>query len=813
MQLRSGRWRLIDQSLNVQFWIAFGVVALSTFTSLYLQFDQSRLQARIGHWIEKSNQSLAYLNDLSRDLYSQQTTMQEFLMTSETSVLTRIKKDRAEWEIRYQVILQNFLDLGIDRLELNKLRRSYDVWVNLSDKIIKTSQEAKNHETAVDPATFKAETDTFEETIKGIDQVIQQCSQGLKIKEQEGRIVTEQTLRRIIGLNLGLLIIFIMVLVQLYRSVVPPIIELYRNMESFEKGDFGARVLVANQSQVGYLQQSFNEMVEKIDAMVTDLRQLDEMKSDFLSTVSHELRTPLTSIGGYAKLLSSGDVGPISSTQKEFLEIIDKNVSRLTKLINDILDVEKMTAGKMELDLAVEDLREVLEECRDTFGILAAQKGLEFKVKIQGDVLSVRGDRSRLVQLFMNLISNAIKYTDKGFVEVEAEKRDLAIIVRIRDSGIGLDEEDQRKLFQKFYRSRSKRALKESGTGLGLVIVQKIAELHHGNVRVESRLGEGTVFTVSLPASTEAPKKKGRSTGGEKAGAGRTEQTVAVIAGQDGKLSVELKSDLDGDGQLGVERRPEVWCIQSPIAPVGNGEASDSEWTSCSVRLERLMAKTQVKISGKIPKMREITDPLPKLPPGEPLPAMVFVHALNEEDLKTQMGKIRDELPKRVPIVVVGERVDPLVAFAEGASAMLSQPIGEREFSIAFNDLAVKKGMRILVADYDRDSRILIKRELEGRGYLVDDVDRGNQVMGRMQSEDYDLLLMDLNFPDMPGVEVIKIIRRNPRFAHTPVFIMLEGDNYFPSREELASWGADQFLGKYRGIGGIVEAVCSQLEG
>jgi methyl-accepting chemotaxis protein len=281
MQLRSGRWRLIDQSLNVQFWIAFGVVALSTFTSLYLQFDQSRLQARIGHWIEKSNQSLAYLNDLSRDLYSQQTTMQEFLMTSETSVLTRIKKDRAEWEIRYQVILQNFLDLGIDRLELNKLRRSYDVWVNLSDKIIKTSQEAKNHETAVDPATFKAETDTFEETIKGIDQVIQQCSQGLKIKEQEGRIVTEQTLRRIIGLNLGLLIIFIMVLVQLYRSVVPPIIELYRNMESFEKGDFGARVLVANQSQVGYLQQSFNEMVEKIDAMVTDLRQLDEMKSDF----------------------------------------------------------------------------------------------------------------------------------------------------------------------------------------------------------------------------------------------------------------------------------------------------------------------------------------------------------------------------------------------------------------------------------------------------------------------------------------------------------------------------------------------------
>ena len=251
-------------------------------------------------------------------------------------------------------------------------------------------------------------------------------------------------------------------------------------------------------------------MAEKIEGMVDDLRKLDQLKTEFISTVSHELRTPLTSIGGYAKLLAGGEAGEVTETQKEFLYIIDTNVVRLTHLINDILDIEKIEVGKMQIVREPQELGPVLKECRDTFGHPGGAKGP--RTAVQGARRSAAdhgGDRSRLVQVFMNLLSNAIKYTDKGFVELIAETNDFAVTVKVRDSGVGLSPDEREKVFQKFYRTPSGLHSAEGGSGLGLAIVRGLVEAHGGTVTVDSATGQGTTFTVTFPATKQHRRGRG----------------------------------------------------------------------------------------------------------------------------------------------------------------------------------------------------------------------------------------------------------------------------------------------------------------
>lgn len=161
---------------------------------------------------------------------------------------------------------------------------------------------------------------------------------------------------------------------------------------------------------------------------------------------------------------------------------------------------------------------------------------------------------------------------------------------------------------------------------------------------------------------------------------------------------------------------------------------------------------------------------------------------------------------------MVSGTVDTAEVFAEGASALLTKPIDERELLIAVKDLISGKGWRVLVAERNTDLRILLKRALEQRGFLVDDVDRGSQVMSRLEQDDYDLALLDLDFTDVPARELLKVIRRGRSKETLPVLLMLNENKTVPSGEELASWGVNASVGKVRGIGGIVDTVCQYLE-
>lgn len=248
--------------------------------------------------------------------------------------------------------------------------------------------------------------------------------------------------------------------------------------------------------------------IQGIGRDITERKELERLKSDFISTVSHELRTPLTSIKGYVDIVLAGDAGPLTPHQEEFLTIVSQNTSRLTALINDLLEIERLESGRIEFEFTELILEEVLHEVARSLKVNAEQKGLKLLVAIEPG-LAVRGDRERLAQVFMNLLGNAIKYTSAGTVALKAYKENGTVIVAVRDTGIGLSESDMQKLFQKFFRSENPYVRKAGGTGLGLSIAKAIVERHNGTITVTSQLGQGSTFTVRLPAQarpqTERP--------------------------------------------------------------------------------------------------------------------------------------------------------------------------------------------------------------------------------------------------------------------------------------------------------------------
>jgi PAS domain S-box-containing protein len=245
--------------------------------------------------------------------------------------------------------------------------------------------------------------------------------------------------------------------------------------------------------------------VSRIARDITERMLLDRMKDEFVGMVSHELRTPLTAIKGFIELVLDGDAGSVPDTQREFLEVAARNADRLESLINDILDVSRIESQRLEMRAEPTDLAAVLEDVVSTFRVMAHNKGLTLRQEVSS-LPKVLGDASRLVQVFSNLVSNAIKYTPKGEVGVKAAATDGGVEVRVQDSGIGLSKEELGQLFTKFFRGRNPVVAESGGTGLGLVIAKAIVEKHQGTIGVESREGEGTCFRVVLPLAPVSPE-------------------------------------------------------------------------------------------------------------------------------------------------------------------------------------------------------------------------------------------------------------------------------------------------------------------
>ncbi len=236
---------------------------------------------------------------------------------------------------------------------------------------------------------------------------------------------------------------------------------------------------------------------------ITKQKELDQLKANFLSSVTHELRTPLIAMDKSISLLLGKQAGPVSQTQEQFLSIASRNLKRLTTLINDLLDVSKMEAGKMRVEFKPVLIEEVIDETIANLKDWAKTKSITIKKEVEKEIPKVDMDFDRIVQVLSNLIGNAIKFTpEEGKIVVGARLEGANLRVNVKDSGTGIPKENIENIFNKFYQGGGRSPTDINGTGLGLSIVKEIIKMHKGKVWAESKKGQGANFIFTLPAKT-----------------------------------------------------------------------------------------------------------------------------------------------------------------------------------------------------------------------------------------------------------------------------------------------------------------------
>lgn len=240
----------------------------------------------------------------------------------------------------------------------------------------------------------------------------------------------------------------------------------------------------------------------QLEQTYVQLRQQSEYKSAFLSTMSHEMRTPLTSIMGYTQVLLDEGAGPLTAEQRQDLQYVARASQRLLEQLNDVLDLSRIEAGKLQLGLEDFRIDRCLQDAVALVAPLAGAKGLRLVEKVPTD-LHVRADWKRTAQVLTNLLVNAVKFTDEGGITVTAERQGGFVEVAVTDTGIGIAPEALPHIFEEFRQADASHARRMEGSGLGLAIVRRLVELHGGRVEVESTVGRGSSFTFTLPAAPE----------------------------------------------------------------------------------------------------------------------------------------------------------------------------------------------------------------------------------------------------------------------------------------------------------------------
>jgi signal transduction histidine kinase len=265
------------------------------------------------------------------------------------------------------------------------------------------------------------------------------------------------------------------------------------------------------QEDLSFINILLNQAAIAIDnaLLFEKVREANQAKSEFMSTASHELKTPMTSIKGYVKLMQMGAGGNLSEKQDEFMNVITSNVDRMNRLVSDLLDVSRIEAGRIRLEIEDVQMREVVNDVIETVNNQIKKKNLNLSLELEETLPEIKADYNRMVQIVTNLVSNAYKYTPEGGqITVKAQtinSDNNGISLTVEDTGYGISEEDQAMLFTNFFRASDQNIRNEPGTGLGLSITKKMIESHGGELSLQSQLGKGSAFTVMLPLESKIP--------------------------------------------------------------------------------------------------------------------------------------------------------------------------------------------------------------------------------------------------------------------------------------------------------------------
>ena len=318
------------------------------------------------------------------------------------------------------------------------------------------------------------------------------------IEASHDAYVTSQ--RVVMGFAVGSVLLALVLGYAISWSLIGPVKQMDIRLREIAGGDFARRVEVGNRDELGALATNLNRMSDELGRLYRQIEAANQHKSEFLANMSHELRTPLNAILGFSEVLAERMFGEVNEKQAEYLQDILSSGRHLLSLINDILDLSKVEAGRLELELGRFHLPTAMDNALTLVRERATRHGITLTQTVDQRVGDIVADERKVKQVLLNLLSNAVKFTPEGGrVGLSVTAAEDGITIAVSDTGIGIAPEDQAAIFEEFRQVGREDARKQEGTGLGLTLAKKFVELHGGRIWVQSQLGQGTTFSFTLP--------------------------------------------------------------------------------------------------------------------------------------------------------------------------------------------------------------------------------------------------------------------------------------------------------------------------
>ncbi|MBF8250685.1 MAG: hypothetical protein HW382_313 [Deltaproteobacteria bacterium] len=474
------------------------------------------------------------------------------------------------------------------------------------------------------------------------------------------------------------------------------------------------------------------------------LREMDRLKSEFLANMSHELRTPLTAIIGFSELLVDGVMGDMNEEQTDSVGNILTSGHHLLKLINDILDLSKIEAGKMVLQPEILDLGMIISFIKKTIAPLTKKKKQVLKIEMAEGIPDIYADPGKIKQLLLNLVGNAIKFTPEGgTITIGVEFKDSCFVLSVTDTGIGIKQEDRERIFQEFQQAEGSTSREYDGTGLGLTLTRRLAEMHGGKIEVESEVGKGSKFTAFIPFMLEkrsslrkeeiSPVEESREAKElPRPSAGQETQPLVLVVEDDPKLSRLLSVYLTQAGYR-VE------------AAMDGDEA-----------IKKAIALKPFAITLDIM--------LPKRDGWEVL-----------QELKA-MPETRD-----IPVIIVSMVENQELGFSLGAFDYLVKPVGRAARLGSLDGYSGKtrhtKGdISVLVVDDDQKILEFLSTVLRNDGYHASSATGGEEGIRMAIEQLPDLIILDLAMAKVSGFDVIRELKKHPDAKEIPILVLTAKD-------------------------------------